>query len=216
VGSDELPSGRFSSEDDKTLETATGSHGGDYENASGLRYWPNRDPLGERGGLNLYGFVLNDSINWIDLLGLSIPSYDSLSSNPELAHDAEILGEAPLVAKPKPPVPFVPPFFPSSCEQKSEPLNLVNCVKLCEKQLKDKQIDGMGYKDCVKRCAKTFPPTNPNYMPPKNGPKKTKKGWEDKYGDEWQPENHKGKAETHYDVQSSKGGYGNYKKYPIQ
>ena len=32
--------------------------------------WPNRDPIGERGGLNLYGFVGNDGVNWWDFLGL--------------------------------------------------------------------------------------------------------------------------------------------------
>jgi len=32
--------------------------------------WPSRDPIGERGGLNLYGMVGNDAINWIDILGL--------------------------------------------------------------------------------------------------------------------------------------------------
>lgn len=31
--------------------------------------WLNRDPLGERGGLNLYGFVNNNSINFFDVLG---------------------------------------------------------------------------------------------------------------------------------------------------
>jgi RHS repeat-associated protein len=32
--------------------------------------WPSRDPIGERGGLNLYGFVRNNAIRWIDILGL--------------------------------------------------------------------------------------------------------------------------------------------------
>jgi RHS repeat-associated protein len=32
--------------------------------------WPNRDPIQERGGLNLYGFVGNDSIDRVDILGL--------------------------------------------------------------------------------------------------------------------------------------------------
>ncbi len=37
--------------------------------ASGIPYWLNRDPIEEWGGLNLYGFVGNDGVNWIDLLG---------------------------------------------------------------------------------------------------------------------------------------------------
>jgi hypothetical protein len=32
--------------------------------------WPSRDPIEERGGLNLYGFVGNNGVNRIDLLGL--------------------------------------------------------------------------------------------------------------------------------------------------
>jgi len=33
--------------------------------------WPSRDPIGERGGLNLYGFVANDPVNAWDYLGLT-------------------------------------------------------------------------------------------------------------------------------------------------
>jgi hypothetical protein len=32
--------------------------------------WPSRDPIGERGGVNLYGFVGNDGVNRWDILGL--------------------------------------------------------------------------------------------------------------------------------------------------
>jgi hypothetical protein len=32
--------------------------------------WPSRDPIGERGGMNLYGFVGNDGLNELDMLGL--------------------------------------------------------------------------------------------------------------------------------------------------
>ena len=32
--------------------------------------WPNRDPIGEQGGYNLYGFVGNDGVNFWDFLGL--------------------------------------------------------------------------------------------------------------------------------------------------
>jgi len=38
-----------------------------YEPVTGR--WPSRDPIGERGGLNLYGFVGNDGINLMDYLG---------------------------------------------------------------------------------------------------------------------------------------------------
>ncbi|MCB1097032.1 MAG: hypothetical protein KDN22_15775, partial [Verrucomicrobiae bacterium] len=30
--------------------------------------WLSRDPIGERGGPNLYGFVGNDGVNWFDVL----------------------------------------------------------------------------------------------------------------------------------------------------
>lgn len=38
--------------------------------ASGIPYWPSRDPIEEDGGTNLYGFVFNDALSWIDRLGL--------------------------------------------------------------------------------------------------------------------------------------------------
>ena len=37
--------------------------------------WPSRDPIEERGGLNLYGFVGNDALNQWDLLGLKIEPF---------------------------------------------------------------------------------------------------------------------------------------------
>jgi hypothetical protein len=37
---------------------------------SGRPLWPNRDPIEEIGGFNLYGFVRNDGVNWVDILGL--------------------------------------------------------------------------------------------------------------------------------------------------
>ena len=33
--------------------------------------WPSRDPIGERGGVNLYGFLENRETAWIDYLGMA-------------------------------------------------------------------------------------------------------------------------------------------------
>jgi len=54
------------------------NHVADY----GYRYydpltgrWPSRDPIGEKGGKNLYGFVGNRGSNSIDFLGLKLVAY---------------------------------------------------------------------------------------------------------------------------------------------
>ncbi len=64
-----------------TYETEKGYTGHDYHSASGtvlIRYraydpqtarWPSRDPIGEKGGVNLYGFVQNNGVAKIDYLG---------------------------------------------------------------------------------------------------------------------------------------------------
>jgi RHS repeat-associated protein len=41
--------------------------------------WPSRDPIGERGGMNLYAFVKNMTITYIDVNGLK--EYNSNSQN---------------------------------------------------------------------------------------------------------------------------------------
>ncbi len=47
--------------------------------------WLNRDPIGERGGLNLYGFVGNDGVNTWDYLGKSFMRFTSCGKIPGLA-----------------------------------------------------------------------------------------------------------------------------------
>jgi RHS repeat-associated protein len=70
---------RFSTKplDEEVLRSSSGAfNAGLYY--YGFRYydpqtgrWPSRDPIEERGGLNLYVFVLNNPINSWDLLGLT-------------------------------------------------------------------------------------------------------------------------------------------------
>jgi hypothetical protein len=61
----------------KTRRAAPEPHLENYavgrETASGIPYWPSRDPIGERGGVNLYGFVGNNPADGFDLLGLVYP-----------------------------------------------------------------------------------------------------------------------------------------------
>lgn len=40
------------------------------------RRWPSRDPIGEQGGVNLYGFVGNNGVDAVDRLGLINPADD--------------------------------------------------------------------------------------------------------------------------------------------
>jgi RHS repeat-associated protein len=56
--------------DEKTMQVAC--YGYRYYDPLTGR-WPSRDMIGERGGMNLYGFVGNDGLNEWDLLGLLMP-----------------------------------------------------------------------------------------------------------------------------------------------
>jgi RHS repeat-associated protein len=51
---------------------------------SELGRWSSRDPIGENGGVNLYGFVGNDAINYTDPFGLVLYAFDGTGkdSNP--------------------------------------------------------------------------------------------------------------------------------------
>jgi len=70
--SDALPSPDFA--------VASGGYG--YETAMGRASWPSRDPIGERGGVNLYGTVGNDIVNGYDILGNRWTSGDAGGDKP--------------------------------------------------------------------------------------------------------------------------------------
>ena len=80
----------------KTRPTAT-------KTASGIPYWPSRDPIAEKGGVNLYGFVGNDGIDSFDILGkchaLSRIVYVS-ANDPRAGTISCLTGEQYVVGKP--------------------------------------------------------------------------------------------------------------------
>jgi RHS repeat-associated protein len=64
------PSGRTLAKRHSARRTAPGYRACGYKTASGRPKWLNRDPIGEAGGLNLYGYVGNNPIDVVDPLGL--------------------------------------------------------------------------------------------------------------------------------------------------
>ena len=73
------------------------TRGGNTFNYNELK-WPNRDPIQEAGGLNLYGYVGNNPVNRIDPLGLQIQviaeSPEAIELEEAIAADAEAAGNA--------------------------------------------------------------------------------------------------------------------------
>jgi len=67
------PSGRLSRRRRVRSMFTPGSRACGYRTASGRGKWPNRDPLGELGGLNLYGFTDNNPLNRVDIDGRVAP-----------------------------------------------------------------------------------------------------------------------------------------------
>jgi hypothetical protein len=73
------------------------NHVADY----GYRYmdpltgrWPSRDPIGEEGGINLYGFVGNSTIANIDVLGMGVLSVaESCKGHEDLLKNMTYLAE---------------------------------------------------------------------------------------------------------------------------
>ena len=63
-------SGSKLSEEPPARDFTVESGGYGYETAMGRACWPSRDPIGERGGWNLYEMVRNDAVSKADFVGL--------------------------------------------------------------------------------------------------------------------------------------------------
>ncbi len=69
------PSGRLSRRRRVRSMFTPGSRACGYRTASGRAKWPNRDPIEEGGGYNLYGFVGNNPISELDPNGQWYPGF---------------------------------------------------------------------------------------------------------------------------------------------
>ena len=84
--------------------------------------WPSRDPIGERGGVNLYGFVFNNPVFWYDILGDRPDHMGSLRDTRRRRERQNQQRESPNTGQtqtqpsttPTPPRPPGYPGFPSS------------------------------------------------------------------------------------------------------
>jgi RHS repeat-associated protein len=63
------PSGRRRAKRPQVAGIASGCRACDYKTVSGLGFWLSRDPIGENGGVNLYGMVFNNAVGLVDVLG---------------------------------------------------------------------------------------------------------------------------------------------------
>ena len=66
-------SGRRMQRGPSTPPRATGYRAHPYNISLGRPEWQSRDPIGVRGGINLYGYVENSPLNWNDPFGLCPP-----------------------------------------------------------------------------------------------------------------------------------------------
>jgi hypothetical protein len=75
-----------------------------------MRNWPNRDPIDESGGVNLYSFIVNDPIAFIDKVGLQLlilaPATTTSIIDPILTTAEPVALAPPAFA---PPIIFIPP-----------------------------------------------------------------------------------------------------------
>ena len=80
-------SGRSSRRSRHCSINTPGSRACGYKTASGRRKWLNRDPIEERGGINLFECVYNSPVSLVDTFGLEVPALDSVDGNPTVAID---------------------------------------------------------------------------------------------------------------------------------
>jgi RHS repeat-associated protein len=82
-----LPSNRATNPNPEGIQAGTGVYYYGYRYyIPELGRWPNRDPIEEDGGINVYGFVLNNAINYTD------PNGQELLYSPLEATNKEIKG----------------------------------------------------------------------------------------------------------------------------
>ena len=167
------PSGRLSRRGGARAINTPGSRACAYKTASGRHEWPNRDPIGEEGGNNLYMFVDNAPTDEMDDYGFGSTNDPSKPSPPK-------------PSPPKPPPQFIPIPTPkpgSACDgwikgrKTPGPCAEIDCVSCCAEMFSEhimthpfslKNIGWLGWKDaCLGTCQATDGQHGPDVPRPK-------------------------------------------------
>jgi len=83
------------------------------KNASGLACWPSRDPIGEQGGVNSYGFSKNSPIIYWDKLGQIPMVLPAIPIIPIIGVIVIIIIVRPALPPPPPSIPWPAPPYPT-------------------------------------------------------------------------------------------------------
>ena len=148
-GTGELPPFRFSTKYEDA-ETGLVYYGFRYYSPE-LGRWINRDPIEERGGLNLYGMVGNDAVNLIDKFGLQSSSewLREMLKIDSIKNKIGVIGEEMSIAS------YIRSRFDVSTRTDPRVQNVPGSYETALNNFLDYQYE-YGARICMSKCVKVY------------------------------------------------------------